>query len=224
MMQYRTRVKVCGLTRQEDVHATAAAGADAIGLVFYPKSARCVSLEQARVLRQAVPALVDVVALFVNADSDHVRQVIAQVQPDILQFHGDESPDYCRQFGRRYMRAFRVGGPGLDTPENVRTACLEFPDASAWLFDSYSAGYGGSGRSFDFALLDVLRADPSARPMVLAGGLNAQSVADAMVRLRPYAVDVSSGVEVLPGVKSPESVAEFIAAVGQADVLARSSC
>lgn len=224
MMQYRTRIKVCGLTRLEDVHATAAAGADAIGLVFYPKSARCVSLEQARVLRQAMPALVDVVALFVNAEPDHVRQVIEQVQPDILQFHGDESPDYCRQFGRRYMRAFRVGGPGLDTPENVRAACLEFPDASAWLFDSYSAGYGGSGRSFDFALLDVLRADQNARPVVLAGGLNAQSVADAMARLRPYAVDVSSGVEVSPGVKSPERVAEFIAAVGQADAAARSSC
>ncbi|WP_173862546.1 MULTISPECIES: phosphoribosylanthranilate isomerase [unclassified Pusillimonas] len=224
MMQYRTRIKVCGLTRSEDVHATVAAGADAIGLVFYPKSARCVSIDQARALRLAVPALVDVVALFVNADADHVNQVIDQVQPDVLQFHGDESPEYCRQFGRRYMRAFRVGGPGLETPQKVHAACFEFADASAWLFDSYSAGYGGSGRSFDFSLLDALRADPNARPLVLAGGLNAQSVADAMASVRPFAVDVSSGVEVSPGVKAPERVAEFIAAVGQADAGARSSC
>ncbi|WJJ93544.1 phosphoribosylanthranilate isomerase [Neopusillimonas aromaticivorans] len=217
MSQYRTRVKVCGLTRVEDVNQAVAAGADAIGLVFYPKSARCVGLEQARRLRDAVPAMVDVVALFVNASPDEVRQVIEHVQPDVLQFHGDETPDYCSQFGRRYMRAFRAGAPGLESSDQVLAACLEFDQAAAWLFDSYSAGYGGSGRSFDFSLLDAVRADGRSRPVVLAGGLNSLTVADAMTHVRPYAVDVSSGVEASPGIKVADKVAGFIAAVAQAD-------
>ena len=217
MSQYRTRVKVCGLTRIEDVQQAAVAGADAIGLVFYPKSARCVGLEQARTLRQAVPAMVDVVALFVNAHPDEVRQVIDIVQPDVLQFHGDETPDYCQQFGRRFMRAFRAGAPGLESSDQILTACRQFDQAAAWLFDSYSAGYGGSGRSFDFSLLDGVRADARSRPIVLAGGLTTQTVADAMARVRPFAVDVSSGVEASPGIKIAAKVADFIAAVGQAD-------
>lgn len=225
MVQYRTRVKVCGLTRVEDVYPVVAAGADAIGLVFYPKSARCVSLEQARVLRDAVPAFVDVVALFVNADPHDVQRVIDGVQPDILQFHGDESPGYCQQFGRRFMRAFRVGAPGLESAAQVLAACRAFGQASAWLFDSYSAGYGGSGRGFDMTLLDAVRSDPEARPVVLAGGLNDQTVARAIATVRPFAVDVSSGVEASPGIKVPGRIHQFMAAVVQADLgLAHSSC
>lgn len=221
MSQYRTRVKVCGLTRVDDVHATVRAGADAIGLVFYPKSARYVSVEQACTLRQVVPAMVDVVALFVNASPEQVAQVIDRVQPDVLQFHGDESPEYCAQFGRRFMRAFRVGAPGLETADQVFQACSQFDHASAWLFDSYSAGYGGSGRSFDFSLLDRVRASAVSRPLVLAGGLNAGTVTDAMMQLRPFAVDVSSGVEEAPGIKSAEQVSRFIAAVGETDATLR---
>ena len=117
--QQRTRVKICGLTRIEDVHCAVRAGADAVGLVFYPESPRGVSVEEACQLRQAVPAFVDVVALFVNARPDEVRAVINRVQRDLLQFHGDESPDYCASFGRRYLRAFRLGAPGLATPDEV---------------------------------------------------------------------------------------------------------
>ena len=217
MLQYRTRIKVCGLTRIDDVNATVRAGADAIGLVFYPKSTRYVSPDQALELRRAVPAFVDVVALFVNATKSEVQHVIDVVQPDILQFHGDESPDDCAQFGRRFMRAFRVGAPGLETADQVYQACSAFSQASAWLFDSYSAGYGGSGRSFDFALLDTVRSHADSCPVVLAGGLNPQTVADAMAQIKPYAVDVSSGVEAAPGIKSAERVAQFIGAVGDAD-------
>lgn len=217
MLQYRTRVKVCGLTRIDDVDATVRAGADAIGLVFYPKSSRYVSPEQALELRRAVPAFVDVVALFVNATRQEVQHVIDVVQPDILQFHGDESPEECAQFGRRFMRAFRVGAPGLETADQVTQACSAFSQASAWLFDSYSAGYGGSGRSFDFALLDTVRSRADSRPVVVAGGLNPHTVAEAMAQIKPYAVDVSSGVEAAPGIKSAERVAQFISTVSDAD-------
>lgn len=122
----RTRVKICGLTRVQDVEAACEAGADAIGLVFYPKSARLVSLEQARRLREAAPAFVSVAVLFVNAPEDQVRQVLDQVRPDVLQFHGDETPRYCESFGQRYMKAFRVGGPGLDNAEAVLDACRPY--------------------------------------------------------------------------------------------------
>src|SRR5690606_3087403 len=127
----RTRIKICGLTRPQDVAAAVRAGADAVGLGFYRPSKRAVSLEQAASLRQQVPASVDVVALFVNADAQEVERVIEQVQPDLLQFHGDESPAFCASFKRRYMRAFRVGGPDLDAPERVLAACREHSGASA---------------------------------------------------------------------------------------------
>jgi phosphoribosylanthranilate isomerase len=212
-VQARTRVKICGLTRLEDIHAAVRAGVDAIGLVLYPKSPRAVTLRQAATLRAAVPAFVNVVTLFVNASEHEVQEVIQQVQPDLLQFHGDESPQYCASFNHRYMRAFRVGGPGMDTPDGVLQACRNYPSASAWLFDSHSDGYGGSGRAFDAALLQPLRDAPDSRPWVLAGGLAPASVADAIKAIRPYAVDVSSGVETAPGIKSASKIDEFMAAV-----------
>ncbi|MYN12014.1 phosphoribosylanthranilate isomerase [Pusillimonas sp. TS35] len=209
----RTRVKICGITRQEDLHAAVDAGADAIGLVFYPGSKRAVTLAQARALREAAPAFVDVVALFVNATPADVRAVIDDVAPDLLQFHGDETPAYCDSFGRRYMRAFRVGAPGLETAPRVLAACQQFNHAAAWLFDSYSASYGGSGLALDVALLDAVRAAADSRPLVLAGGLKAETVRQSITAVRPYAVDVSSGVEVSPGIKSPEMIAAFMRAV-----------
>ena len=212
----RVRVKICGLTRPEDVDAAVRAGADAIGLVFYGSSKRAVPLAQARALRDAVPAFVDTVALFVNAPAHEVDAVIEQVRPDLLQFHGDESPEYCAGFGRRYMRAFRVGAPGLDTPQRVLQACRQHMAASAWLFDSYSPGYGGSGLALDTALLGDVLAAADRRPVVLAGGMKAETVADAIRVLRPYAVDVSSGVETAPGIKSADKIAAFMRAVSGA--------
>lgn len=213
----RTRVKICGLTRQEDVHAAVQAGADAIGLVFYADSKRAVSIEQARGLVQGLPAFISVVALFVNADSAYVRAVIDQVQPDLLQFHGNETPEVCRAYGRRYMRAFPIGGPGMETAEQVLGAAQAYPDAAAWLFDTYSSGYGGSGVAFDHGLLSSVRGSSQARPVVLAGGLDALTVDAAVRTARPYAVDVSSGVEASAGIKSAQRIQAFIQAVRQAD-------
>jgi len=207
------RIKICGITRMPDLDAAVAAGADAVGMVFYPGSSRAVTLAQARELRRAVPAFVDVVALFVNASAQEVRAVLDEVGPDLLQFHGDESPDYCRGFAHRYMRAFRVGGPGLASAGQVLEACRQYHDASAWLFDSYSAGYGGSGLALDAALLDCVRNEPESRPLVLAGGLRPENVRERIQSIHPYAVDVSSGVEDSPGIKSAEKINAFIQAV-----------
>ena len=211
--QFRTRVKICGLTRTEDVHAAVQAGADAIGLVMYPKSSRGLTVEQARLLRTEVPAFVSVVALFVNASDSEVREVISQVQPDLLQFHGDETPEYCESFNHRYFRAFRAGAPGLDTPVGLLQTCQRYRSASAWLFDSYSPGYGGSGVAIDASLLRSVQDAQDRRSLILAGGLSSASVANSIKLIRPYAVDISSGVETSPGIKSAEKIRDFITAV-----------
>jgi phosphoribosylanthranilate isomerase len=211
----RTRVKICGITRPEDIDTAVQAGADAVGLVFYSGSKRCVTVQQARDLRHAVPAFVSVVALFVNEHPALVRQVQQQVQPDLLQFHGDESPNYCVSFGQRYIRAFRVGAPGLETAVQVAQSCRPYEHASAWLFDAHSAGYGGSGISFDPALLKGVQDTPSRPPLILAGGLKPETVAQAIHAVQPFAVDVSSGVEQQPGIKSAERIASFMQAVHQ---------
>lgn len=213
----RTRIKICGITRQEDAACAVQNGADAIGLVMYPGSSRAVNLSQARLLRSEVPAFVNVVALLVNASYDQVQQVIDQVAPDLLQFHGDESPEFCASFGYRYVRAFRVGAPSLDTSEQVLAQCQRYSDAVGWLFDSYSSGYGGSGKQFDGSLLQSLCNSAVASAVIVAGGLNPQNVQTRLSELHPFAVDVSSGVEVSPGVKSAEKIAAFVQAVRQYD-------
>jgi len=211
----RTRIKICGLTRDEDLLAAVDAGADAIGLVCYEGSKRYVSPERAAQLRRLVPSFVSVVALFVNAKPRAVRTVIDQVKPDLLQFHGDESAQECEQYARPYLRALRVGGSGLDTPTALTRVCAQYARATAWLFDSDTPGYGGSGASFDHALLADLALDK--RRVILAGGLQASSVEAAIRRLRPWAVDVSSGVENAPGIKSAEKIRAFVEAVSRAD-------
>lgn len=215
----RTRIKICGLTREADVLSAVQAGADAIGFVFYPESKRAVSVDQARQLRRIVPAFVDVVALFVNADPGLIDAVIEHVQPDVLQFHGNETPRDCAAYQRRYIRAFRVGGPGMASASQVLQTALAYPDAAGWLFDTYSEGYGGSGLSFDRALLDDVRSSAQARPIILAGGLDEVSVANALEQVHPYAVDVSSGVEKSPGVKSETRIRAFMRAVRKSDLL-----
>ncbi|SAI71894.1 N-(5'-phosphoribosyl)anthranilate isomerase [Bordetella ansorpii] len=209
----RTRIKICGLTREADLDAVVQAGADAIGFVFYPGSKRYVSPARAAALRRRVPAFVDVVALTVNASQDEMRAIVDEVGPDLLQFHGDEAPEECRRHGRRYLRAFRVGAPGLDTSDALAAHCAQYHDAAGWLFDSHSAGYGGSGLGFDHALLAGVQASPDRRALVLAGGLTPENVADAVRAVRPWAVDVSSGVEEGPGLKSIERVRKFIDSV-----------
>jgi phosphoribosylanthranilate isomerase len=164
-----------------------------------------------------VPAFVDVVALFVNAQEAEVQAVLDQVKPELLQFHGDETPQDCAHYGHRFLRAFRAGAPGLDTAENLASTCRAYGEAAGWLFDSYSAGYGGSGHGFDYALLDEVRADPVSRPLILSGGLNAENVGQAVELVRPWAVDVSSGVELEQGIKSSDRISFFVAAAQAAD-------
>ena len=204
----RTRVKICGITRAQDGVAAARAGADAIGLVFYPPSPRFLSVERAREIRDVVPPFVQAVALFVNPDAAQVAQVIGRVHPSLLQFHGEETPAFCAQFGVPYVKACRVA-PGVDLLKYLRA----FDSASGWLLDAHVEEYGGVGASFDWSLVP-----PSLeRPLVLSGGLTRENVATAVRRVRPWAVDVSSGVESAKGVKDAAKIAAFIAEVRNAD-------
>lgn len=205
----RTRIKICGITRAADALAAAEAGADAIGLVFYPASPRFIAIERAVEIRNALPPFVQAVALFVNADAAQVAQVIGRVHPAMLQFHGDETPQFCAQFGLPWIKAARVR-PGIDLLEYLRP----FSGAAAWLLDSYVEEYGGVGSRFDWSLVPRERA----RPLVLSGGLEAANVAEAIRRVRPWGVDVSTGVETAKGVKDPAKIAAFIAEVRNADV------
>jgi phosphoribosylanthranilate isomerase len=215
----RTRIKICGMTRPQDIDAAIEAGADAIGLIFYPKSKRCVTPQQAARLRRGVPAFVDVVSLFVNATADDVARVLDEVGPDLLQFHGDESPQDCERYGRRYVRAFRVGGPGADSADALAATCAPYRQAAGWLFDSYTVGYGGSGLAFEHELLQGVRADSHSAALILSGGLNASNIEAAVRTLRPWAVDVSSGVETEPGIKSADKIRDFVDAVRRADAV-----
>ena len=204
-----TRIKICGLTRPQDVDAAVAAGADAIGLVFYPASPRCIDLARAIELVRHVPPFVDIVGLFVNAALTQVRAVLAAIPVHLLQFHGDEDDAYCRQFGRPFLKAVRVC-PDIDLPGQMTV----FPSAQAILLDAFVEGYGGSGQAFDWTL--VPRELP--KPIVLSGGLDANNVGDAIRRLHPAAVDVSSGVESGKGIKDAEKIRAFVMAVHRADV------
>ena len=224
-MAMRTRVKICGITRVEDGVAAAAAGADAIGLVF-ADSPRRVTTAQAQAIAAALPPFVTVVGLFVDADPAAVRGVLGSVRIDLLQFHGSESPEYCRQFSKPYIKTV-----SMREGVNVSATAAAYPDAAGLLLDTHSDQVaGGSGRAFDWARV------PAGLPksVILAGGLNPDNVAEAVRRVRPYAVDVSSGVEVqadvqgrtnvagagragaTKGIKDPVRIRAFIAAVGNA--------
>lgn len=204
----KTRVKICGLTREEDIDAAVAAGADAVGFVFYPPSPRYLTPQRAAELVRRVPPFVDVVGLFVNEAPETVRAACDALPLNILQFHGDEDAAYCRQFARPYLRAARVR-PGLDLVEFARS----FPDARGLLLDAFVEGYGGGGHVFDWTLI------PPGLPgfLVLSGGLTATNVVGAIERVRPVAVDVSSGVEMSKGIKDHSKIAAFVAAVRKAD-------
>ena len=197
----RTRIKICGITRIEDALAAATAGADAIGLVF-ADSPRRVSIEQARAVCAALPPFITTVGLFVDAPEAQVREILGQVPLDLLQFHGRESPEDCQRFGRPYIKAIRMQ-VGVD----LRAAAQRFQRAAGLLLDSYHPQMaGGSGESFDWALVPP----DLGKPVILAGGLTPENVARAIAVVRPYAVDVSSGVEQDKGIKDAAKIAAFI--------------
>ena len=200
----KPRIKICGLTRIKDVQVAVEAGADAIGLVFYPPSPRFVDLQRASMLAHAIAPFVSVVGLFVNADPVVVRETLAAVPIHLLQFHGEESESYCCQFDRPYIKAARVK-PGMDLVQYA----ADFPTAQAILLDAFVDGYGGSGQIFDWTLIPPALG----KPIVLSGGLDAGNVGDAVRRVCPAAVDVSSGVEVSKGIKDAEKIRAFVAAV-----------
>ena len=214
---HRTRVKLCGLSKVEDVQHAVALGADAVGFVFYDKSPRSVSVSQAVELTRHVPPLVSSVGLFVNASPDWIREVTSQVRLSLLQFHGDESPEQCAELaasaGLPWWRAVRVS-PDATAADLVESS-LKYSAADGLLLDALVDGYGGGGKVFDWSLIPT---DLGHRA-VLSGGLNAQNVLDAIQRVRPYAVDVSSGIEVpgAKGVKDHARMAAFVRAVRAAD-------
>ncbi|MBI4742637.1 MAG: phosphoribosylanthranilate isomerase [Betaproteobacteria bacterium] len=201
------RIKICGFTRVEDLRLAVQAGADAIGLVFYPPSPRYVDLPTAGALARAAPPFVSVVGLFVNADPAAVRETLAAAPIHLLQFHGDEDEDYCRQFDRPYIKAARVR-PGMDLLQYAAA----FPSAQAVLLDAFVEGYGGGGKVFDWSVVPA----EMGMPVVLSGGLDEHNVADAVRRVRPAAVDVSSGVEAAKGIKDGDKIRAFVAAVRSA--------
>ena len=205
----RTRVKICGITREQDAAAAVEHGADAIGLVFYPASPRNVSIAQATAITRALPPFVTSVALFVDADAGLVARVVDQVGVDLLQFHGDESPAYCAQHRRPWIRAVRMKA-GTDLAALER----DFAAGRGLLLDAYSPGVpGGTGETFDWARIPPAMAGR----IVWAGGLETHKVAAAIRQIRPYAVDVSGGVEAAKGIKDPQRIKAFINEVRRAE-------
>lgn len=203
-----TRIKICGLTREADVDAAVAAGADAIGFVFYAKSPRAVTPERARALALRLPPFVTPVGLFVNATDAELAAAFDALPHMLVQFHGDETPADCDGVRRPYLRAARMA-PGVD----LLNFAAQFPNAQALLLDAHVDGYGGGGKVFDWSLIPP---SVSSR-LVLSGGLNAANVGDGIAQVRPWAVDVSSGVEVSKGIKSADLIHEFCRAVRLAD-------
>ncbi len=205
-----TRVKICGITRVEDVLAASHGGADAIGLVFYQHSPRHVSIAQAAKLAAAVPPFIAVVGLFVNAEAAFVREVLGAVRLDLLQFHGEEPAEFCAQFGKPYIKAIRV-----KTGVNLLQCAADYSSATGLLLDAHVEGMqGGTGAIFDWALIP----ENMPLPVILSGGLQAENVAVAIKQVRPYAVDVSSGVEASKAIKDAVKITAFIKQVNSVNV------
>lgn len=208
----RTRIKICGMRTIDDAVATAKAGADAIGLIFYAASPRAVTVNQALAIRTALPPFVSTVALFVNAARTEVESVLAEVKPGLLQFHGDEDEAYCASFGAPYMKVLRVGA-GTSANDLLQFKA-GFASANGLLLDTLHASqYGGTGESFDWGVIP----EEMRRQIVLSGGLTPQNVGAAVRAVRPWAVDVSSGIEAVKGIKDHAKIAQFINAVRRAD-------
>lgn len=217
----RTRIKICGLTRPEDIAAVVAAGADAIGFVFYPKSPRHVTPQQAATLMAGLPPYISTVGLFVNASVAEVQQALAAAPLSLLQFHGDETPEHSAALAaavnRPYNQVFRVKPDTsvddlLEYEQRYRAASPLF---SSLLLDTYVDAYGGAGKAFDWSLIP----EELAPRVVLSGGLSVHNATEAVVRVRPYAVDISSGVEASKGIKDASRIRAFVAAVQEADAI-----
>jgi phosphoribosylanthranilate isomerase len=205
-----TRIKICGITRSEDALVCAQAGVDAIGLVFYPPSPRHVVAAQAAMIARAMPPFVTTVGLFVNPAAEQVEAVLNEVHLDVLQFHGDEPPEFCAGFGVPYLKAIRVKA-GVDLVQ----CAIRYQEAQGLLLDAYVEGTpGGTGQSFDWELIPT----GLPLPVILSGGLEPANIVDAIRRVRPWAVDVSSGVEASKGIKDAAKIAAFIEGVRSADV------
>ena len=205
---HRTRIKICGITRVEDALLACELGADAIGLVLTPSSPRCVSIERARAIRDALPVFVDAVVLAHDLPAGRVRQIIDGVRPDLVQFHGIEDAAFCEAFGVRYIKAL-----GMDGAVDVRALAAAHPRASGFVLDGHAPGaQGGQGKAFDWSRVPR----DLDRPVILAGGLSADNVARAVREVRPWAVDVASGVEFAPGIKDADKLRAFFAAVASA--------
>jgi len=210
-MQTRTRIKICGLTREADLDAAVAAGADAVGFVMYERSPRHVTVARMAELARRLPPFVTPVALFVNASPDTIDAALAAVPHLLLQFHGDEEPAQCEQPGRPYLRAIRMAA-GVDLLDSAS----RFATATGLLLDAFVEGYGGGGKVFDWSHIP-----PGVPlPVVLSGGLNPANVIDGVTRVRPWAVDVSSGVEAAKGIKDAALIRRFCEAVREADARA----
>ena len=205
----RTRVKICGVTRVEDALLACGLGADAIGMVMTPTSPRCVSIERARAIRDVLPPFVDAVVLSHDLSEERVCAVVQGVRPDIVQFHGSEDAAFCESFGVRYLKAI-----GMDGDVDVRAAAAEHPHAVGFVLDGHPPGQqGGRGKTFDWSRIP----EDFARPILLAGGLHPGNVGDAIRTVRPWAVDLASGVESAPGIKDAAKLRAFFAAVRAAD-------
>ena len=208
MTSHRTRIKICGLTREADLDAAVEAGADAIGFVLYPRSPRAVDARRAGALARRLPPFVTPVLLFVNASPAEIDAGLQAVPQAVLQFHGDETPAQCRAAARPYLRAVRMA-PGVDLLDSSH----QYEDAQALLLDAHVEGYGGGGKVFDWSLV----LPGVASRLVLSGGLNPANVTDGIARVRPWAVDVSSGVEAAKGVKDAGLMRRFCEAVRASD-------
>jgi phosphoribosylanthranilate isomerase len=206
---YRTRVKICGITRLEDALLACELGADAIGLVMTPSSPRCVPIERARAIRDALPSFVSAVALSHDLPFDHVSKIIDEVRPDLIQFHGSENAAFCESFGVRYIEAIGMAGD-----VDVLAMAAAHPHACGFVLDGHAPGaQGGQGKVFDWSRIPR----DLNRPIILAGGLNPENVTRAIHEVRPFAVDLASGVESAPGIKDQDKLRAFFAAVRAAD-------
>lgn len=205
----QTQVKMCGLRKEQEFQLAAQLGVKAIGMVLYPKSKRALSLEQAKQLRAFVPDVVDLIVLMVNPSEQEVQAVIDQLAPTAIQFHGDETAKFCEQFHYPYWRAVRVGAPGLVTTEELQQYIQQYPHATRFLFDAYSASYGGSGLRFDLNVLSGLKLPHDKQ--VIAGGINEHNVQELLGKYD--FIDLSSGIEEQAGVKSLDKMRSFMAKV-----------
>lgn len=212
----KTRIKICGLTRPQDVDAAIASGVDGLGFVFYKKSHRYISPETAASLISRMPGGVDVVALVVNPTDEEIIHINQRLNVDVWQFHGDELSGRCKEIAqnKKWMKAARIHA-GF----NLQEFCLQYEEATAWLFDAYVEGYGGGGETFDWSFISQQWIKENAHRLVLSGGLNSRNVGEAIAHFKPLAVDISSGVEISKGVKDKALINEFVLAVKNADKL-----